>query len=99
MSATGTPTRAQRIRACIREHFEDAQIELVDDSHLHVGHAGAREGKGHFRLNIVSERFVGLRPLQRHQLVYSALGELMQTEIHALNIVALTAQEAAGART
>ena len=90
-------SRPDRIRARIREHFEDAQIELIDESHLHVGHAGAREGKGHFRLHLVSNRFTGLRPLQRHQLVYQALGELMQTEIHALNIVALTVEEAAGA--
>ena len=94
MSPTSRP---DRIRARIREHFEDAQIELIDESHLHVGHAGAREGKGHFRLHLVSNRFTGLRPLQRHQLVYQALGELMQTEIHALNIVALTVEEAAGA--
>ncbi len=91
-----TTSRPDRIRACIREHFEDARIELIDESHLHVGHAGAREGKGHFRLHLVSNRFEGLRPLQRHQLVYQALGELMQTEIHALNIVALTFEEAAG---
>lgn len=91
-----TTSRPDRIRACIREHFVDARIELIDESHLHVGHAGAREGKGHFRLHLVSNRFEGLRPLQRHQLVYQALGELMQTEIHALNIVALTFEEAAG---
>lgn len=97
MSAAGLSTRPDRIRTCIREHFEDAKIELVDESHLHVGHAGAREGKGHFRVRIVSDRFLGLRSLQRHQLVYAALGELMQTEIHAMNIVALTVEEAAGA--
>jgi BolA protein len=97
MSAASITNRPGRIRACIREHFEDAKIELVDESHLHVGHAGAREGKGHFRVHIVSDRFLGLRPLQRHQLVYGALGKLMQTEIHALNIVALTSEEAAGA--
>ncbi len=97
MSAGSSATRPDRIRACIREHFNDAEIELVDDSHLHVGHAGARDGKGHFRVRIVSDRFLGLRPLQRHQLVYSAVGELMQTEIHALNIIALTRDEAAGA--
>lgn len=97
MSAASIATRPDRIRACIREHFDDATVDLVDESHLHVGHAGARDGKGHFRVRIVSDRFVGLRPLQRHQLVYEALGELMRTEIHALNILALTRDEAAGA--
>lgn len=99
MSPTSTSKRPDRIRACLREHFADAELELIDEGHLHVGHAGAREGKGHYRLHIVSDRFVGLRPLQRHQLVYSALDELMRTEIHALNIVARTTEEAAAAKT
>jgi BolA protein len=97
MNAASIDTRPDLIRARLREQFADATIELADDSHLHVGHAGARDGKGHFRLRIVSDRFSGLRPLQRHQLVYGALDELMRTEIHALNITALTRDEAAGA--
>ncbi len=99
MSPMDAASRPERIRACLRAHFEDAQLELIDESHLHVGHVGAREGKGHYRLHIVSDRFVGLRPLQRHQLIYSALDELMRTEIHALNIVARTREEAATAKT
>lgn len=86
--------RPERIRAQLVRELRSAVVELVDDSHLHAGHAGAREGKGHFRVRIVSPDFAGLRPLQRHQLVYRALGELMQTDIHALNIVALTPEEA-----
>ena len=62
---------------------------------MHAGHAGARDGRGHFRLRIVCRAFAGLRPLQRHQLVYRSLGELMQTDIHALSITALTPEEAA----
>jgi BolA protein len=94
MSAEASISRPDRIRARIREHFSDASVEVIDDSHLHAGHAGAREGKGHFRVHIVSDRFAGLRPLQRHRLVFDALGEMMQTDIHALNIVALTPEEA-----
>ena len=71
------------------------ELELIDDSHLHVGHAGAREGKGHYTVRLVSEQFSGLRPLQRHQLVYKALADMMHTDIHALAIVALAPNELA----
>jgi BolA protein len=87
--------RLERIRTLLREQLGTDAIELIDDSHLHAGHAGARGGLGHFRVRIVSDRFTGLRALQRHQLVYRALGDMMQTDIHALNIAALTPQEAA----
>jgi BolA protein len=87
-------TRSERIRAQIQTGLPDSSIDVVDESHLHVGHAGAREGKGHFRVRVVSSKFAGLRPLQRHQLIYRLVDELMQTEIHALNIVALTPEEA-----
>lgn len=91
---TGAATRLERIQACITQHLRAANVELTDESHLHAGHVGAREGKGHFRVRVVSPDFVGLRPLQRHQLVYRSLGEMMQNEIHALNIEALTPEEA-----
>lgn len=81
------------IRTRLRGQFPDDELELIDDSHLHAGHAGARDGRGHFRVRIVSEQFAGLRALQRHQLIYRVLGEMMQTDIHALSIVALTADE------
>lgn len=87
-------TRAERIQALIRSQLREANVELIDESHLHAGHAGAREGRGHFRVRIVSPDFAGLRSLQRHQLVYRALGDMMQTDIHALNILALTPNEA-----
>lgn len=67
-------------------------LEIGDDSALHAGHAGAREG-GHYRVTIVSERFAGLPTLARHRLVYDTLGELMRTEIHALSITAATPDE------
>ncbi len=66
--------------------LEPLELEVEDESHLHVGHAGARDGRGHFRVRIVSNHFSGLRPLQQHRLVYDAVGSLMQTDIHALTI-------------
>ena len=61
-------------------------LEIIDESHLHAGHAGAKSGKGHFRLTINSNQFAGLRVLKQHQAIYVALGDLMETEIHALAI-------------
>lgn len=89
------PSRVERIREKLQQALGTERIELIDDSHLHAGHAGAREGKGHFRVRVVSPCFAGLRTLQRHQLVYRSLEELMQSDIHALSIVALTPEEAA----
>ena len=63
-------------------------LAISDDSHLHAGHAGAQSGKGHFTVNIKSAKFVGVRPLKQHQMIYAALGELMETDIHALAIKA-----------
>lgn len=68
-------------------------IEIIDDSALHAGHAGARNGGGHYRLAIVSPRFAGCNTMQRHRLVYDALGALLKTEIHALSITAKTPGE------
>lgn len=69
------------------------EIEIVDESHLHAGHAGARSGRGHYALCIRSERFTGKPLLQRHRMVYEALGDMMQTDIHALSIKALAPGE------
>tara|TARA_B100000965_G_scaffold187404_1_gene156394 strand:- start:72 stop:329 length:258 start_codon:yes stop_codon:yes gene_type:complete len=64
-------------------------IEIEDEGHLHVGHAGAKKG-GHFRLTISSKRFIGLSMVDRHRLIFDTLGNLMETEIHALSIKAST---------
>ena len=98
MSSAGTSvpgSRSDRIRRLLGEHLHTDRIEVIDDSHLHAGHAGARDGRGHYRVRIVAEDFAGLRPIQRHQLVYRSLGDMMQTDIHALSITALTPDEAA----
>jgi BolA protein len=86
--------RYDMIRARLSAALTPAMLELEDESHLHAGHAGAQGGRGHYRLHIVSAQFAGLRPIARHQLVYRALGELMQTDIHALSITAHTPEEA-----
>ncbi|MGB4467746.1 MAG: BolA family protein [Azovibrio sp.] len=70
------------------------QLELVDESHLHAGHAGARDGGGHYRITLVAEIFRGRNTLSRHRLVYDAVGNLMQGPVHALAIRALTPEEA-----
>lgn len=80
----------------IRERLnvlEPESLTLEDESAQHKGHAGAASGGGHFRLTLVSPRFSTLPTLARHRLVYEAMGELMQHEIHALSITALSPEE------
>lgn len=83
-----------RMRALLEEAFVPATLEVVDDSQRHAGHAGARDGRGHFGVDIVSEAFAGQAPLARHRAVYAALGDMMATDIHALSIRARTPDEA-----
>lgn len=73
--------------------LQPAQIELIDDSHKHAGHVGARGGGRHYRLKIVSAQFVGKPTMARHRMVYSALKEMLKHEIHALHITACTPDE------
>ena len=88
------PQRIARMRGLLDAAFTPAALEVVDDSHKHVGHAGARDGRGHFSVDIVSDAFAGLAPLARHRAVYAALGTLMDSDIHALSIRARTLAEA-----
>jgi BolA protein len=87
-------SRLETIRERLQSALRPASLDVIDDSHLHAGHAGARDGRGHFRVALVAEQFAGLSKVQRHQLVYRALGTLMQSDIHALGIQALTPDEA-----
>lgn len=80
--------RVQEIQRRLAAAFAGARFEVVDDSHLHAGHAGARDGRGHYSVRLESAQFAGLGLLARHRLVYAALGDLMQTDIHALAIQA-----------
>lgn len=73
--------------------FAPESLVVEDESHLHVGHAGARDGRGHFRVSLVADAFNGMNALARHRAVYAALGELMQTDIHALAIEAIASDE------
>jgi BolA protein len=87
-------TRIDRIRAALQAALQPTALEVVDDSHKHAGHEGARDGRGHFTVRVVSPAFAGKAPLARHRAVYAALGEMMQTDIHALAIEARTPDEA-----
>lgn len=88
-------TRVAQIEQRLRAGLAPLRLEIVDESALHAGHAGAREsGGGHFAVTIVSAAFAGQSLLARHRLVYDALGEVLRSEIHALSIRALSPDEA-----
>ena len=83
------------MRALLAAAFDPVALEVIDDSHKHVGHAGARDGRGHFTVEIVSGAFDGLPPLARHRAVYTALGVMMDDDIHARSIRVETPAERA----
>ena len=83
----------EMIEARLRESLVATHVEVVDESHLHAGHAGAKSGGGHFRALIVSEKFAGLSRVKAQQLVYGAMGVWMGKEIHALSMQTFTPQE------
>ena len=87
---TGTPisNRIDMIERRLRSALTIQSIDIVDESHLHIGHPGAASGGGHFHVTIVAKNFEGLPTLARHRLIYDALGDAMQAEIHALSIKA-----------
>ncbi len=86
--------RVEAIRQRLTESLAPIVLDIADESHRHAGHAGARDGRGHFRVHVVSAAFAGKAPLARHRLIYAALGDLMQTDIHALAIDAHAPDEA-----
>jgi len=88
-------TRIERIRAALTDALSPVRLVIEDESHRHAGHAGAATGLGHFRVEIESAAFAGQPPLARHRRVYEALGGLMQTDIHAVSIIARAPGEAA----
>jgi len=93
MSAHGQPTTTLiRIEQALRQALQPQQLEVIDDSAAHVGHAGSG-GRGHFRVRLVSTRFAGLSALQRHRLVNHVLAALWQTDLHAVSITALSPDE------
>ncbi|CAN5244229.1 BolA family transcriptional regulator [soil metagenome] len=91
-----TAERSSRIRERLIATLEPSELIVADESDRHVGHPGARDGRGHFRVHLVSRHFHGQARLRRHRLVYEALDDMMKTDIHALSIEALTPEEAKG---
>ena len=90
---TESSHRIEKIRLAIESSLQPSSLEIIDQSHRHAGHAGARDGRGHFDVRVVSELFNGKLPLARHRLVFAAVGNLMETDIHALSIKALSPDE------
>jgi len=88
-----TEQRVATIERMLRAALAPDELLVKDQSHLHVGHAGAREGKGHFEVTIVSDQFSGVNRIARHRMVYDALGVFMDSDIHALRINAHSPSE------
>jgi BolA protein len=83
-----------QIKMCARLAVLNPTIlEIIDESRKHAGHAGARDGGGHYVVRIVSAQFAGKSTVARHRMIYSAMGELMKREIHALTLQALAPNE------
>ena len=93
-----TAERVALIRSRLEATFAPDELEIVDDSRRHAGHAGAKDGRGHFQVRILSRRFTGKKTVERHRMVYAALGSLMQTDIHALGVTALSPDDAQSAK-
>lgn len=85
--------RIERMRTRLLDALAPIQLSIEDESHLHVGHAGARDGRGHFRVRIVAAEFSGQPLLARHKRIYAAVGDMMQTDIHALSLDARAPDE------
>ncbi len=88
-----TDGRRERLAGRLKDGLGPDHLEVIDDSHRHAGHAGAADGRGHFTVLIVSQRFAGLSTLERHKLVYQVVGDMMTTDVHALSIQALAPGE------
>jgi stress-induced morphogen len=85
--------RMKEIQRLLKEAFEPETLGVEDESHLHAGHEGAQDGRGHYRVLIISEAFREQNLLHRHRMVYKALGDLMRTDIHAVAIDAWSPDE------
>jgi BolA protein len=85
--------RVSLIKTRLEKALEPSRLEITDESHKHIGHAGAASGGGHFNVTLVYPDFTGKSTLERHRLVYLAVDDLMRSEIHALSIKALSPKE------
>ncbi|WP_264770090.1 BolA/IbaG family iron-sulfur metabolism protein, partial [Coxiella burnetii] len=84
--------QANRIKKRLTEVFNPQKLIVTDESGNHIGHPGAQEGKGHFKVEITAKAFKNKNPIERHRLIYEALSDLMETDIHALRIHATAAE-------
>lgn len=84
--------RVLKIRARLIAEFAPTELEVIDESHKHAGHAGARDGRGHFKVRIVSAKFTGRKPIERHRMVFAALDSMLKTDIHALSVQAAASE-------
>lgn len=87
-----TTERVAMIHQRLADALQPESLDIEDDSASHVGHASAGGG-GHFNVMIVSQKFAGLNPIKRHRMVYDAVADIMNTEIHALSIKAYAPDE------
>ena len=83
---------SEQIKKLLNDAFKPELLEIIDNSAAHAGHAGAKSG-GHYHVTIVADAFEGKSLVQRHQLIYKALGDMMKQQIHALGINALSTSE------
>jgi len=81
-----TGSRSAKIETILADAFSPDELLVKDQSHLHAGHAGAKDGRGHFEVIIVADAFRGSSRIDCHRMIYTALGQLMTTDIHALSI-------------
>jgi BolA protein len=85
--------RKAEITRRLKQAFEPETLGVEDESHLHEGHEGAKDGRGHYRVLIISSHFDGKSMIARHRMIYSALDEMMRLDIHALAIDAWSPDE------
>ncbi len=78
--------RVEQIEVLLNDAFRPSELLVKDQTHLHAGHAGAKDGRGHFDVTIVSDAFLGCGRIESHRMIYSVLGDLMDSDIHALQI-------------
>jgi BolA protein len=93
MSQLAAIDRIQLIRTRLQTSLTPIAIHIVDESHLHANHPGAKSGGGHFNLEIVSNAFDEKSQIERHRMIYSALGDAIGKDIHALSIKAKAPSE------
>lgn len=85
-------TRIEQIKACLQV-LQPVNLEIIDESQLHAGHAGARSGGGHYVVKICSAEFTRKNTMARHRMIYSVLAEMLKADIHALTIDAKAPNE------